>query len=129
MLAGAVAALLSLQMPSVAQVVWQMATEYPQSAVSGTGLATFGKLVAERTRGAVTTATAFDKTKVPAEAPSMSGGAITAKSAVRLAKSASPNHTPGIDIEPIAQDTPASSICSRSAAGDHPVISDDFCLP
>ncbi|AMN44190.1 TRAP transporter substrate-binding protein [Rhodoplanes sp. Z2-YC6860] len=59
-IAGAAAALLSLQTPCVAQVVWQMATEYPQSAVSGTGLATFGKLVAERTRGAVTTATAFD---------------------------------------------------------------------
>ena len=33
------------------------------------------------------------------------------------------------NFEPIAQDTPASSIRSRSAAGDHPVISDDFCLP
>jgi TRAP-type transport system periplasmic protein len=64
MIAGAAAALLSLQTPSMAQVaspaVWQMATEYPQSNVSGTGLATFGKLVAERTHGAVTTATAFD---------------------------------------------------------------------
>ena len=63
-LAGAAAVLLSLQTPSMAQVtspvVWQMATEYPQSNISGTGLATFGKLVSERTRGAVTTATAFD---------------------------------------------------------------------
>ena len=63
---GAAAALLSFQTPSMAQVappvVWQMATEYPQSAVSGTGLATFGRLVAERTHGAVTTVTAFDNT-------------------------------------------------------------------
>jgi len=68
MIAGAAAALLSLETPSMAQttsqtaapVVWQMATEYPQSNISGTGLATFGRLVAERTRGAVTTKTAFD---------------------------------------------------------------------
>ncbi len=65
MIAGAAAALLSLETPSMAQVasaqaVWQMATEYPQSSISGTGLATFGRLVAGHTHGAVTTATAFD---------------------------------------------------------------------
>jgi TRAP-type C4-dicarboxylate transport system substrate-binding protein len=72
MIASAAALLLSLETPSMAQttsqaaaqvmspVVWQMATEYPQSNISGTGLATFGRLVAERTRGVVTTKTAFD---------------------------------------------------------------------
>jgi TRAP-type C4-dicarboxylate transport system substrate-binding protein len=68
MIAGAAAALLSLETPSMAQVtsqasspvIWRMVTEYPESNVSGTGLATFGRLVAERTHGVVTTATAFD---------------------------------------------------------------------
>ena len=64
MIAGGAAALLLLETPSMAQTappaVWQMVTEYPQSNISGTGLATFGRLVAERTHGAVTTATAFD---------------------------------------------------------------------
>jgi len=64
MIAGCAAALLLLETPSMAQTappaVWQMVTEYPQSNISGTGLATFGRLVAERTHGAVTTATAFD---------------------------------------------------------------------
>lgn len=50
--------------PSVAQVsgqvTWQMATEYPQSSISGAGLSTFGNLVAARTKGLVTTTNAFD---------------------------------------------------------------------
>src|SRR6266704_3655569 len=48
------------------QVTWQMATEYPQSNISGIGLATFGRLVAERTNSVVTTVNAFDnELKVP----------------------------------------------------------------
>lgn len=42
------------------QVIWQMATEYPQSSLSGSGLSTFGKLMAARTKGFVTTTNAFD---------------------------------------------------------------------
>jgi len=42
------------------QVTWQMATEYPQSSISGAGLSTFGNLVAARTKGFVTTTNAFD---------------------------------------------------------------------
>lgn len=44
----------------MAQVKWQMVTEYPQSNISGTGLATFGELVAAKTSGAVTTVNAYD---------------------------------------------------------------------
>ena len=43
-----------------AQVQWQMATEYPETSVSGIGLVTFGRLVAEHTNGSVTTVNAFD---------------------------------------------------------------------
>jgi TRAP-type C4-dicarboxylate transport system substrate-binding protein len=46
--------------PASAQVTWRMTTEYPQSNISGVGLVTFSKLVAERTSGLVTTTTAFD---------------------------------------------------------------------
>src|ERR1700756_349081 len=42
------------------QKAWQMATEYPPSSVSGAGLATFAKLLATRTGGAVTATAAFD---------------------------------------------------------------------
>ena len=42
------------------QVIWQMATEYPESNISGIGLATFGKLVAQSTHGIVKTSNAFD---------------------------------------------------------------------
>ena len=42
------------------QVQWQMATEYPETSVSGIGLVTFGRLVAEHTNGSVTTVNAFD---------------------------------------------------------------------
>lgn len=62
---AATVALPFLAAPAAAQttsqpVTWQMATEYPQSNISGVGLATFGKLVAERTNGAVATVNAFD---------------------------------------------------------------------
>ena len=46
--------------PALAQASWQMATEYPQSSVSGTGLVTFAKQVATRTGGALTVTPAFD---------------------------------------------------------------------
>jgi TRAP-type C4-dicarboxylate transport system substrate-binding protein len=46
--------------PASAQVTWRMTSEYPQNNISGIGLVTFSKLVAERTRGFVTTTTAFD---------------------------------------------------------------------
>jgi TRAP-type transport system periplasmic protein len=46
--------------PAMAQVQWKMATEYPESNISGVGLATFGKFVAARTNGYLTTVTAFD---------------------------------------------------------------------
>src|SRR6201996_9113127 len=47
-------------LPASAQVTWRMATEYPESNISGIGLVTFAKLVAERTDGFVTAAPAFD---------------------------------------------------------------------
>jgi TRAP-type transport system periplasmic protein len=64
-MARAAAALVFFAAPAAAQttsqqVTWQMATEYPQSNISGVGLATFAKLVSARTNGAVTTANAFD---------------------------------------------------------------------
>jgi TRAP-type C4-dicarboxylate transport system substrate-binding protein len=43
-----------------AQVTWRMTTEYPQNSVSGIGLVSFSKLVAERTGGFVTTLPTFD---------------------------------------------------------------------
>jgi TRAP-type C4-dicarboxylate transport system substrate-binding protein len=46
--------------PALAQANWQMATEYPQNSVSGTGLVSFAKLVATRTGGAITVTPAFD---------------------------------------------------------------------
>jgi TRAP-type C4-dicarboxylate transport system substrate-binding protein len=46
--------------PALAQASWQMATEYPQTSVSGIGLASFAKLVATRTGDAVTVTPAFD---------------------------------------------------------------------
>jgi TRAP-type transport system periplasmic protein len=46
--------------PAIAQVQWKMATEYPESNISGVGLATFGKLVASNTHGYLTTVNAFD---------------------------------------------------------------------
>src|SRR6266404_3987989 len=46
--------------PAIAQVQWKMATEYPESNISGVGLATFGKLLASNTHGYLTTVNAFD---------------------------------------------------------------------
>jgi TRAP-type C4-dicarboxylate transport system substrate-binding protein len=46
--------------PAIAQVQWKMATEYPESNISGVGLATFGKLLASNTQGSVTTVNGFD---------------------------------------------------------------------
>jgi TRAP-type C4-dicarboxylate transport system substrate-binding protein len=37
-----------------------MATEYPESNISGVGLATFGKLLTSNTQGSVTTVNGFD---------------------------------------------------------------------
>src|SRR5277367_3062122 len=56
----AAATLASHSDPSIAQVRWQMATEYPETNISGVGLATFGRLVSDRTHGFVTTVNAFD---------------------------------------------------------------------
>jgi TRAP-type C4-dicarboxylate transport system substrate-binding protein len=51
--------------PAIAQVQWKMATEYPESNISGVGLATFGKLLASNTQGSVTTVNGFDnETKI-----------------------------------------------------------------
>src|SRR5215475_12522051 len=58
-LIGAAMLLLSA-VPASAQVTWRMTTEYPQNNISGIGLVTFSKLVAERTGGFVTTTPAFD---------------------------------------------------------------------
>ena len=55
------AALLMLSaVPAVAQVTWRMTTEYPENNISGIGLVTFAKLVAERTDSFVTATPAFD---------------------------------------------------------------------
>jgi TRAP-type transport system periplasmic protein len=43
-----------------AQVLWKMATEYPESNISGVGLATFGNVLLSRSHGSVTTSNAFD---------------------------------------------------------------------
>jgi TRAP-type transport system periplasmic protein len=51
---------LSFAAPASAQVAWLLATEYPQSNISGVGLATFAKLVSARTSGFVTIRNAFD---------------------------------------------------------------------
>jgi TRAP-type transport system periplasmic protein len=56
----AAASLSSFAVPAAGQVIWQMATEYPQSNISGVGLATFAKLVSANTNGFVTTVNAFD---------------------------------------------------------------------
>jgi TRAP-type transport system periplasmic protein len=46
--------------PASAQALWKMATEYPQSNISGVGLETFGKILFSRSHGSVTTLNAFD---------------------------------------------------------------------
>lgn len=50
----------AIPVPAIAQVQWKMATEYPESNISGIGLATFGKLLASNTHGYLTTVNAFD---------------------------------------------------------------------
>ena len=50
----------AIPVPAVAQVQWKMATEYPENNISGVGLTTFGKLLALKTNGYVTTVNAFD---------------------------------------------------------------------
>lgn len=55
-----VALLLLCASQASAQVTWRMTTEYPQNSVSGIGLVSFSRLVAERTGGYVTAAPAFD---------------------------------------------------------------------
>ena len=54
------AALIFSVAPAVAQVTWQMTTEYPQNNISGIGLTTFADRVAARTNGFVTVTNAFD---------------------------------------------------------------------
>ncbi|MGY4288271.1 TRAP-type C4-dicarboxylate transport system substrate-binding protein [Bradyrhizobium sp. LM2.7] len=58
------AALAVMAAPAMAQVAtqvtWRMTTEYPQNNISGIGLTTFAKRVAERTNGFVTVSNAFD---------------------------------------------------------------------
>jgi len=46
--------------PAAAQVSWRMTTEYPENNISGIGLVTFSRLVAERTGGFVTISNSFD---------------------------------------------------------------------
>src|SRR5262249_5586946 len=46
--------------PATSRVTWRMTTEYPENNISGIGLVTFSKRVAERTGGFVTTSNAFD---------------------------------------------------------------------
>ncbi|WP_407174955.1 TRAP transporter substrate-binding protein [Bradyrhizobium sp. STM 3562] len=53
-------AVASFATPALAQATWRMVTEYPQSNISGTGLATFARLVSARTSGAVSVTIAFD---------------------------------------------------------------------
>jgi len=62
-LTAALAAALIAGEPSTsafAQAQWKMATEYPESNISGVGLATFGKLLSASTHGSLTTLNAFD---------------------------------------------------------------------
>lgn len=61
MLRLAVAVSTLLFAPAVsAQIVWNAATEYPSSAVSGQGLTTFARLVGEKTAGALVIELSFD---------------------------------------------------------------------
>ena len=50
----------ALSVPAHAQAQWKMATEYPESNISGVGLATFGRLLSLNAHGSVTTLNAFD---------------------------------------------------------------------
>lgn len=55
-----IASAVLFSLPASAQVAWQMATEYPQSNISGVGLAKFAELVSAQTNGYVTVRNAFD---------------------------------------------------------------------
>ncbi|HEX7921556.1 MAG TPA: C4-dicarboxylate ABC transporter substrate-binding protein, partial [Bradyrhizobium sp.] len=55
-----IASTVIFSVPASAQVTWQMATEYPQSNISGVGLAKFAELVSAQTGGYVTVRNAFD---------------------------------------------------------------------
>jgi TRAP-type C4-dicarboxylate transport system substrate-binding protein len=46
--------------PVTQPVIWRMTTEYPQNNISGIGIATFARLVSERTGGLISVAPAFD---------------------------------------------------------------------
>lgn len=48
---------------AIAQTVWEMPTEYPASAIPGEGVATFAKLVNERSGGRLTIVPSFDAAK------------------------------------------------------------------
>jgi TRAP-type C4-dicarboxylate transport system substrate-binding protein len=50
----------ALPATALAQTQWKMATEYPESNISGVGLATFGQLLSSETHGSLTTANGFD---------------------------------------------------------------------
>jgi TRAP-type C4-dicarboxylate transport system substrate-binding protein len=56
----ALAAALAFPAPATSQVSWQMTTEYPQSSISGIGLATFAKLVSNYTDGRIAATIAYD---------------------------------------------------------------------
>jgi TRAP-type C4-dicarboxylate transport system substrate-binding protein len=58
--AGLMLLALPLAARAAEQVTWRMVTEYPESNISGIGVATFARLVSERTGGLVTVAPAFD---------------------------------------------------------------------
>lgn len=62
-LAAALAWTLLLAAPVLAQTKWEMATEYPASAIPGVGLTTFAKLVAEKTGGRLVVNLSFDAAK------------------------------------------------------------------
>lgn len=49
--------------PAAAQTVWEMPTEYPASAIPGEGVATFAKLVNERSGAKLTVQPSFDAAK------------------------------------------------------------------
>ena len=53
-------AFVSLASPAHAQATWRMVTEYPESNISGTGLARFAERLAAHTGGLVTATIAFD---------------------------------------------------------------------
>src|SRR5207253_4167362 len=57
---ASLAAALAFPAPVTSQTSWQMATEYPQSNISGIGLATFSKLVSAYTDGRITATIAYD---------------------------------------------------------------------